>query len=212
MSEATELLSPLFTGECTPDEAISIVRPLAKERQNHPAIYDALSLACWRVVSIHVTPDIARRWFDVCRQASSLLRAHKSEDFAERALALADQCLSTARFGETHSLHAILNRPYVIDILRAVDNRGRAHTERRVIEAATGIGKANLSKLLGVLEAANLVQRHRQGQRVNVSLTDLGKRVLSQKPPEPGTSQREAKAPDMSSISMEPNSWREARD
>lgn len=113
-------------------------------------------------------------WVEVIRSASALLRARQREATAERLLALADLTADWGRKSQTIAPEALLKRPYVAKLLEAL--RGQSGpAAREDLRRALDVGTANLSRVLGMLEAAGLVRRTPDGRTTTIELTTEGR-------------------------------------
>lgn len=165
--------------EATPQEAISILRGICDADPTGFArrAYVALKSAVLHILTARRTLDLPE-WVDLLRQSSGLAKAQGSEALGERLLALSDLATDHMRIAEAHPLEAVLSRPHVRDILDTLWKHG-GRAEREQVRAAVNIGTANLSRILGTLEAVGLIERDNRRVRTITLTADARHRLFA---------------------------------
>ena len=118
-------------------------------------------------------------WVEIIRNASALLRTRKQQAIAERVSALADLTADWGRKLDVIAPETLLNRPHVGRLLQALERR-QGPMPREELRREVGIGTANLSRVLGSMEAAGLVRRESCSRSTTVEITAEGRLRMSQ--------------------------------
>ncbi|WP_046867142.1 winged helix DNA-binding protein [Microvirga massiliensis] len=193
-----EGMERISLADLSPRDAIPVFRQLLETAPEvFPArAYAALSAATLRILTARQTTEL-RDWTDLIRQASAQARSLSSPVFGQQLLALSDLTSAWTRLSEAHPTADILERPHCRAILEEL-RRQDGTALRRDIIAAVGIGEANLSRILGSLEAVGLIRRNNRRVRT-ITLTAEGERLLRQSrteaPPRQSPSRRSGTAP-----------------
>lgn len=167
----------IMLADLSPEEAIPVFRELLEEDpESFPIrVYNALSVAAVRILTARRTVEL-REWTDLIRQASSLVRSRGNAALGERLQALSDLTTTWTRMSEAHPAKEILERPHCRAILEEIRRHG-SKAQRKDIIAAVKIGEANLSRILGSLEAVGLINRDNRRVRT-ITLTPEGEHLL----------------------------------
>jgi len=209
---SAHFLEALASNELGPEEALSEIRRFFDEGNAGEEVYSALVAGVWQSLTARKFGTESRAWHDLFRQVSSLYRAHERLDLAERMRVLSDLAMASTRFGETNGKTALLSRAYVLDILTAVIELGGEGAKREKVRELTGVGEANLSRILGTLESAGLLTRKRVGKEVTLGITAEGRAAATGKrvpPRDPDPSPDDAIRPDFEHLEIHPDFWRQ---
>lgn len=205
------LLARLAEGEKTPADAITLIRDLLAQEISEDEIYAALAAGMWQSLTDRKYGQEARAWQDAYRQIGALFKARSRIDLSERLRGFADLAAASARFGEVHERKSLVQRPHVISILKLIAELGGQDIRRELVREKTGLGDANLSRILGTLSSAGLISRQRNEREVVLTITRDGLAVVAASngnaPPQPPV-ERAPNAPILRSLEMLPRDWR----
>lgn len=176
-------LEAMGRGEVGPAEAWLTLRELLKENASEFAdhVYFALQEVAWRLSGSRRSEPEAAGWQAVFGRARTMLELAGQDAASHKVDALADLIARSARFAEMQPLDDVLGRRHVAALLRVLAaERGRA--ARGVVLEATGLGQANLSRVIAMLEAHGLVRREMSGREADLILTEIGSAALARLP------------------------------
>jgi predicted transcriptional regulator len=179
VSSATALadLERISVGEASPKEAIIVLRGLWQDGGEDlgPRVYTTLKALTLKILTARRRSELAE-WTDVIRQASALVKRRGEESFGERLLTLSDLTTDWMRTADEYSIKQLFDRPHVRTILQTIQDVG-GQAKRTQVLAKTGIGEANLSRILGSLETVGLIERDNRRERT-ITLTAEADRYL----------------------------------
>lgn len=163
-------LADVAAGDVSPSEAARLFKQVYSEQPE--GFGEKAYLACKALALTIVSGrrhDQLGDWVDLMNQTAALARHTGTPEMGFRVLAISDLIADWRRHTIVHSDAVIMERPHVVRILEVIKSHG-GHAQRRVIRDETEIGEANLSRILGHLEANGLISRS-GGRERSVSLT-----------------------------------------
>lgn len=176
-------LEGMGRGEIGPGEAWLTIRELLKENAREFAdhVYVALQEVAWRLSGSRRAEPEAAGWQAVFGRACTMLELAGEDATSHKVDALAELIARSARFAEMQPLDDVLGRRHVAALLRVLATQGGRAARGAVLEA-TGLGQANLSRVIAMLEAHGLVRREMSGREADLTLTEVGSAALARLP------------------------------
>lgn len=175
-SEDRALLESVASASVGPREAFLLLRALLDRGSGETIlerVYEALRSAVYQFVAGHERSREIDLWADVILRTKQLFRM-RSDRLAERLTVLADFMEQASRFAAFNPATEMRSRKHVSAILRVLAHSDKPVERARLIEA-TGLGQANLSRILGNLIALGWVSRGREGREVLLTITPSGR-------------------------------------
>jgi DNA-binding MarR family transcriptional regulator len=179
-----DVLDEVAVGDLTAFESLRVFRDALKNEEDEGIFqiaYEALRSVAWKKLSSRTTGDEMMEWHDAFRQAAALFDDRGLSSLSERTLVLSELVLESARFASMNVPQDMMRRPHVVSILEAICALG-VDTPREDVRKRTGLGQANLSRILASLISAGLVDRKRAGREALLSLTSLARELMNPTP------------------------------
>ncbi|CAA7624387.1 winged helix-turn-helix domain-containing protein [Magnetospirillum sp. UT-4] len=173
-------------GDAKPAEARAILRA-ALEQGSTEAIqraYTALRSWVWKTLDGRRRDDELHDWFDILKATQARLE-HTGRVEAERLRVLQELIDESIAVAQVRSAEAVIRRPHVMDILLQLRNNGsEGRMGRDRIGARLNLRQANLSRILGMMVAAGLIEREPYGKYAAFRLTRTGMAEVNKAHPE----------------------------
>lgn len=167
----------------SPDAARAAIRAaLADEPKAARRVYAALAYKVWSLLVERRFDAEIRDWHALLHQVKTHIR---NEDMAaaERVTALADLLRESISLSETSPAREVARRPNARRILEMLAKEDGLVPRRKLLDAL-GLRSANLSNVLTLLLAHNLIERRDKGKEAEFRLTRFGRQMLeSEKKP-----------------------------
>ncbi|AQR72908.1 hypothetical protein [Sphingomonas sp. LM7] len=161
----------------SPEAARTAIREaLADEPKAARRVYAALAYKVWSLLVERRFDAEIRDWHALLHQVKTHIR---SEDMAaaERVTALADLLRESISLSETSPAREVARRPNARRILEMLAKEDGLVPRRKLLDAL-GLRSANLSNVLTLLLAHNLVERRDKGKEAEFRLTRFGRQML----------------------------------
>ncbi|HEY8604807.1 hypothetical protein [Tsuneonella suprasediminis] len=162
-----------------PGEArVAIKSLLEREPRATRKVYAALARKVWSLLVERRFDDEIRDWHDLVRGVKA--RISETDDAAaERLTALGDLLRESISLAQTSPARDVAKRPRARSIL-GILNKSRSHVPRRKLLEELEIGSSNLSNILTLLVAHDLVERRGVGKQAEFRITNFGRQLIGE--------------------------------
>ncbi|WP_334162687.1 hypothetical protein [Phenylobacterium sp.] len=178
MNAMTAPVPELSYLHANPAEAAKAIRAALKANVDPDTLYRALRGVTWRLLTERRYDGDARAWLDLMRRTGAHLRGANPEA-ALKLGALSDLLFESVQFGQHEPVEDILSRAHVrqlLGILKAGEQR------KAVLAARLRLKGPNLSRVLSLVQSANLVERTTLGKEAIFRLSRLGEELAATLP------------------------------
>jgi predicted transcriptional regulator len=161
----------------SPESARTAIREaLADDPKAGRRVYAALAHKVWSLLVERRFDAEIRDWHGLLHQVKARIR---SDDLAaaERVTALADLLRESISLSETSPAREVARRPNARRILEMLAKADCLVPRRRLLDTL-GMRSANLSNVLTLLLAHNLIERRDKGKEAEFRLTRFGRQLL----------------------------------
>lgn len=170
-------LDEISAGEASPSSAAKALQQLYSDA---PGTFAESAYQCLKGLTLTIISgrrhDQLGDWVNLISQTAALASHSGNEAIGERMTAISDLVADWRRHVLVHSDAVIMQRPHVINILNVIKGCG-GKAQRALIREETEIGDANLSRILGALEANGLVSRTSGRERIVALTAEAEKRL-----------------------------------
>jgi predicted transcriptional regulator len=183
----------------SPEAARTAIRDtLASEPKAARRVYAALAHKVWSLLVERRFDAEIRDWHALLHQFKTNIR---NEDMAaaERVTALADLLRESISLSETSPAREVARRPNARRILEMLAKEDGLVPRLKLLDAL-GMRSANLSNVLTLLLAHNLVERRDKGKEAEFRLTRFGRQLLESEEESAGKSAPQALAHDVDKL------------
>lgn len=147
-------------------------------RSSAQQIYAAFRDWLWKAINGRRRDEELKDWYDLMRRAASRLSQEHSP-ISERMAALYELLYESLATAEALPAEVVAKRKHVSSIVNLLAVAHGGTVDRMQIQAILGLGEANLSRILTMMEAAGFVEKTTVGKHVNVTLTQTGRAFAS---------------------------------
>lgn len=162
-----------------PGEARAAIKSLLEsEPRATRKVYAALARKVWSLLIERRFDDEIRDWYDLVRGVKARI-SETDEAAAERLTALGDLLRESISLAQTSPARDVANRPRARSIL-GILNKSRTHVPRRKLLEVLEIGSSNLSNILTLLVAHDIVERRGVGKQAEFRITNLGRQLIGE--------------------------------
>ena len=171
----TATLDDVELGEATAGEARTAIASVLRDGSPRAAerIYVALRAWVWKALNGRRRDAELRLWIDVMKRAEAYLEdAHPAT--AGRIAVLHELVRESVAVADALPVDRLTRKRHVTDILQALQDAPDGRMHRAALRERTGLKDSNLTRLLNMVTASGLVERHVQGKHVVLELTKAG--------------------------------------
>lgn len=134
-----------------------------------------VDLRDWHRLILDFAGTLSRRESGTCARSRGERHAPlEPKAIGERLKAFADLVAEQIRAAEAARPEELTRRAHVAEVLSALAGAPGEHLEREAIKEKSGLKDANLSRLLTLLAANGLVERHARGRNASFRITQRG--------------------------------------
>jgi len=148
---------------------------LIENPQGGERLYKAFRAWTWSAMTQRLYGSEMRAWFQLMDRTCVLLESRDQLRAACRIESLRDLVYESVLFGEHETPAEILGRAHVRTIL--VTMTPNAPTQRGDLVKATKLKDSNLSRVLLLMQSANLIEREKDGKEALFVLTHFGEKA-----------------------------------
>ena len=192
-AEQIDALDELSAVTTPPMEAFTVVRSILMQDKSDEALeaaYEAVRNVVYQIVAGRIADSTTDLWNEVVLRIQSATKA-RNGTLSERFLVLSDLLEQVRRSALIQPASELAKRKHVRQILEILAGH-EGYVGRASLAAKTGLKDANLSRVLGNLVSAGLVDRRVDGREVSIAITDVGRIQISSPKPQPQGSDRSA--------------------
>jgi DNA-binding MarR family transcriptional regulator len=170
--EELAALDRIATGDASLKEARQLLRRYVRYSTDQLGeyVYATMRQVTFRAIASHADLADAAEWHELAKHIGGLFRIRERQDLAERFRVLADLIGQSVRLASNHAVEHVARRRHVAEILRTLADAG-GRGSRGDVAKATGLGTANLSRIISNLVISGLIARRQHGRSVELELT-----------------------------------------
>ncbi|GGB31160.1 hypothetical protein [Allosediminivita pacifica] len=183
-------LDAIARDDIEPSEARALLFEALEGAARPAAIYSALAQWTWATLTGRRFDEGLRGWHRLLEESALRLEnatrgsgeAGSEEDrrYAERINALSDLVKASIHVASDMKRQDVLAKTHVMDVLAILARHAEGPLERAAIEQELGLSAANLSRVLTMMGAVGLVERHASGRTAKFTITGAGLKAVTE--------------------------------